>query len=75
MPMPIWGGICLGGVRMTDKRMTQRNRAITVRRIKEQLGRLCREDLVQLQAAIDEALQVAPEAPPEDELTAPGEWL
>lgn len=60
---------------MASKRQTQRNRAITVRNIKEDLTRLCREDLRQLQAAIEEALQIAPPAPPEDRLTAPGEWL
>ena len=60
---------------MSDKRMTQRNRAITVRNIKQDFGRLCREDLLQLRTALDDALIVAPSAPVEDRLTAPGEWL
>lgn len=59
----------------TTKRTTQRNRAITVRRIKENLSRLCKEDLLQIRTAIDEALQTASPAPIEDQFTAPGEWM
>lgn len=58
-----------------DKRTTQRNRAITVSKIKQQLHLLCREDLLELQRALDDALLGAEPAPAEDKLTAPGEWL
>lgn len=60
---------------MSDKRLTQRNRAITLRKIREQLHQLYREDLNELQQALDDALLAAPAAPSEDRLTAPGEWL
>lgn len=60
---------------MASKQTTQRNRAITVRNITRQLDRLTREDLLQLQRAVEDALQVAPPAKPTDKLTAPGEWL
>ena len=60
---------------MTDKRMTQRNRAIAINKIKQQLALLYREDLAELAGAIDEVMQYAPLTPACEKLTAPGEWL
>lgn len=58
-----------------DKRQTARNRVIALRRIKEQLHLLYREDLQELHQAIADALTGARARPAEDQLLAPGEWL
>lgn len=60
---------------MASKKLTQRNRAITVSKIKTEVQELYREDLLALQAAINDALLTAKSAPAEERLTAPGEWL
>ncbi len=60
---------------MASKKMTQRNRAITVAKMKAEFANLYREDLLALRAELDAALQEAKSAPPEEKLTAPGEWL
>lgn len=60
---------------MASKKMTQRNRAKTIAKMKESLQGLYREDLLALQAAIDDVLLKAKPTPAEERLTAPGEWL
>lgn len=60
---------------MTSKRLTQRNRAIALAKIKVQLHTFYREDLIALRAALDDALQEAKPTPAVESLTAPGEWL
>ena len=60
---------------MASKKLTQRNRAITINRIKQELTVLYREDLLALQAALSDALLEAKPTPAEEKLTAPGEWL
>lgn len=59
----------------TDKRQTARNRVIALRKIKEQLHLLYREDLEELHQAIADAMPAARPRPDEDKLLAPGEWL
>lgn len=60
---------------MASKKLTQRNRAITVDKMKAEFANLYREDLLALRAALDDALLEAKSAPAEERLTAPGEWL
>lgn len=60
---------------MSDKRMTAKNRAIAMGKIKEQLQLLYREDLEELQKALADVLPGARPMPDEDKLCAPGEWL
>lgn len=60
---------------MASKKLTQRNRAITVGKITQSLQGLYREDLLKLQAEINDALLTAKPTPAEEKLTAPGEWL
>ncbi len=60
---------------MASKKLTQRNRAITVAKMKAEFANLYREDLIALQAAINDALLEAKVTPAEERLTAPGEWL
>ncbi len=60
---------------MASKKLTQRNRGITVGKMKAEFSSLYREDLLALAAAINDALLEAKSAPAEERLTAPGEWL
>lgn len=60
---------------MASKKLTQRNRAISVAKMKAEFANLYREDLIALQAAINDALLEAKVTPAEERLTAPGEWL
>jgi hypothetical protein len=60
---------------MASKKLSQRNRAIAINKIKMEVQNLYREDLLALAAAINDALLAAKPTPAEERLTAPGEWL